>query len=46
MLEIVYICDNHSGIQPIDAYEGAMDLGEDGRRIERAGNVSDRRHMI
>jgi hypothetical protein len=31
-LEMVYICDNHSGIQPIDAYERARDIGEDGQR--------------
>ena len=40
-LEGVYIYDNHRAIQPIDAYEGARNSGEDGQRSERAGNVSD-----
>jgi len=44
-LEMVYVYDNHSRIQPIDAYEGARDFGEDGRHRERAGNVSNRRYI-
>jgi len=44
-LEMVYICHNHSRIQPIDAYESARDSGEDGQHSEKSGNVSDRRYM-
>jgi hypothetical protein len=45
VLEMVYFYDNHSGVQLINAYESARDFGEDRRHSEKAGNVSDRRHM-
>jgi len=44
-LEMVYICDNHSRIQAIDANESARDSGEDGRHSEKLGDVSDRSYM-
>ena len=42
-LEMVYIYDNHSRIHPVDAYESARDLGEDGGQAKRVGKVTDRR---
>jgi hypothetical protein len=29
VLEIVYVYDNHSRVQPIEAYDSARDFGED-----------------
>jgi hypothetical protein len=44
-LEMVYICDNHSRIQPIDAYERARDFAEGAGYSEGVVNVSDRCYM-
>jgi hypothetical protein len=45
-LAMVYLYDNHSGIQPIAAYERPWLFAEDRQHSERAGHVSNRRYMI
>ena len=42
---MLYVYDNHSRIQPIDAYERARGFAEDGGRSDGVGNVSDRPYM-
>jgi hypothetical protein len=40
-LERVYACHNRDGIQPIDGDQGGRDFGEEGRRSEKVGDVSE-----
>jgi len=44
-VEVVYIYDNHTSNQPIDAYASATDFGEEGWHSDGVGDVSDRCYM-